>query len=58
MRKLYCVKLIRPDLVFPKGPNTAIENVLYICFKHLLCPKDKSKWPEHKDATSPTLGFP
>ena len=43
MRKTFGINLIRPDLVFPKGPDVAIECALYICFKHLLCPKDKNK---------------
>ena len=30
------VDLIRPDFVFSKGPDMAIEHALYICFKHLL----------------------
>ena len=46
MRKPFGVKLIWPDLVFPKGPDEAIEHSLYICFKHLLCPKDKNNAPK------------
>ena len=36
------LKLIWPDLVFPKGADVAVEHALYICFKYLLCPKDKN----------------
>ena len=45
MRKPFGVNLIQLELVFPKGPDMAIEHVLYTPFKPLLCPKDKNKWP-------------
>ena len=58
LRKPFGVNLIRPDFVFPKWPEVAVEHTMYICFKHFLCPKGKNKWPKDKGATSPTLGFP
>ena len=42
MRKAFGVKLIWPDLVFPKGPGLALKHALHICFEYLLCPKDKN----------------
>ena len=45
MRKPFGVNLIQSDFLFPKGPAVAIEHALYICFTHLLCPKDKNKQP-------------
>ena len=45
MRKPFGINIIGPDLIFPKGPDVAVEHALYVCFKHLLCPKDKDKWP-------------
>ena len=45
MRKPFGVKLIWPDLIFPKGADMVVEHALYIYFKHLPCPKDKNKWP-------------
>ena len=45
MRKPFGVKLIWLELVFPKGPDMAVEHALYICSKHLLYLKDKNKWP-------------
>ena len=58
MRKPFGVKLIQPDLVFPKVPDVAVEHALYICFKYLLCSKDKNIALQDKDVTSPTLAFP
>ena len=45
MRKLFGVNLIWSDLVFPKGPDVAIEYVLYVYFKHLPRPENKNKQP-------------
>lgn len=45
MRKPFGVNVIWPEPIFPKGPDVAVEHALYICFKHLLCPKDKNKCP-------------
>ena len=58
MRKPFSVQLIWPELVFPKGPDMAIEHALYICFKYLLCPKDKNNAFKDKNVTSPALAFP
>ena len=57
MRKAFGIKLIRPDLVFPKRPDVAIEHALHICFKHLLCPKDKNDALKDRDVTSPHMAF-
>lgn len=58
MRKPFGVKLIWPDFVFPKGPEVAVEHALCICFKYLLCPKDKNMpFKIKKDVTSPTLAL-
>ena len=58
--EVFDVKLIRPELVFPKGPDVALatELALCICFKHLLYPKDKNKALRDKDVTSSTSAFP
>ena len=58
MRKPFGVKLIWPQLVFPRGPHVASEYALYICFKYLLYPKDKNNALKDKDVTSHTLAFP
>ena len=57
MRKPFGVKLTQPDLVFPKGADVAIEHALYICFKHLLCPKDKNNALEIKVQLPPHRHF-
>ena len=45
MKKPFGIKLMWPDLDFPKRSDTAIEPALYICFKCLPHPKDKNKCP-------------
>ena len=57
MRKTFGLKLIRPDLVFPKGPMWPVEHALYICFKHLPCPKDKNNVLKDRDVTYPHTGI-
>ena len=57
MSKPFAVKLIWPELVFPKGPDMARKHAFYICFKYLLCPKDKNNALKDKTVTSPTLAF-
>ena len=35
----------------------SVEHVLYICFKHLLCPKAKNDALEERDVASPHTGI-
>ena len=55
MRKPFDLKLILPDLVFPKGPDMAAGRALYICFKRLLCPKDKDDALKDRGVTPPPM---
>ena len=59
MRKPFGLKLIWPDLVFPKKALTwPVEHALYVCFKRSLCPKDKNDAPKDRGVMSSRWAFP
>ena len=57
MRKLFGLKLIKHDLVFPEGIMWPVKDALYICFKHLRCSKAENDVRKDRDVASPISAF-